>query len=160
MCVKNDGNTSPKNFSLNTIDEYVEVMKKVGQCIRINSSERFIDVNNKERLDICGAGRKSLSINPYGDVFPCNSLLIKCGNVRQQKIVDIWNNNLELKKIRNYTMDKVEGCQGCHHINYCSFCPGNALLETGNPLKKYSDACVANEARKKYIEGGKNDETT
>jgi len=154
ISARNNGDLSSKDYDIKSIEEAVEVMKKVGDNIRINSNgESFINTNreNIERVDICGAGRHGLSINPYGEVYPCNSLLIKCGDLRKQSIKEIWESSEELSKIRKYTMDQVEGCENCEHIKYCSFCPGSALLEKGSPLVKYEGACRANIARNMYI---------
>jgi len=140
VSARNDGDTAPTNFRINTVEKYAEVMNKVSKHIVVNCSDDLTS-DRKEGYSICGAGHHGLNINPFGEVYPCNALLICCGNVRKSSIKNIWNFSEELKRIRTFSMEKVEGCEGCEFINQCNFCPGSAMQETGNPLKKYFEAC-------------------
>lgn len=49
----------------------------------------------------CFAGSLSFFINPYGEVFPCESLRISMGNIKNRKLTEIWydekNNELRRK---------------------------------------------------------------
>lgn len=149
---RNDGDTAPLRFRLNTPEDYADVMIKVNRNIEIHCSGDYHLVRRNNNR-ICGAGYSAININPYGDVFPCNALLVKCGNIREQSLREIWEKSEELRRIRGFSMDDVEGCQNCKYINTCNFCPGSALNETGNALMKYSEACIISKA--KYIaEGG------
>ncbi len=144
---KNDGDTAPFQHRLKTAEDYADVMKLVNKHILIHCSNDYKQVRPDDGK-ICGAGNSSLNINPYGEVFPCNALLISCGNVREKSISDIWNNSVELDKIRNYTFDKIKGCENCEELTYCNFCPGSALIETGDSLTRYSEACILTNAKK------------
>src|SRR5207244_4074681 len=44
----------------------------------------------------CSAGHTACYISPYGDVYPCVQFPLPCGNVRQTKFVDIWQNSPQL----------------------------------------------------------------
>src|SRR5207248_2951508 len=46
----------------------------------------------------CGAGKASFSITPYGDVEPCNTMRMYCGNVREQPFLEIWNTSPAFKR--------------------------------------------------------------
>lgn len=143
---KNDGDIEPTQFRLDSPERYAEVMKKVNAHVEIHCSTDLKKIRD-DNGEICGAGRASVNINPYGDVFPCNSLLMKCGNLREASIKEIWKNSEVLKEVRKFTLSRVEGCEGCSDLGYCNFCPGSALTETGSPLKRYSEACTLTKAK-------------
>lgn len=144
---KNDGDLSPIEFRLKRIEDYVKVMKTVNENLEIHCSNNYKQLR-PDRGAICGAGRRSLNIDPYGNVFACNALLINCGNVREKPIRDIWEHSDALKQIRGFTVDRIKGCEGCPDLIYCNFCPGSAFTETGDPLQRYDEACTIKEAKK------------
>ncbi len=93
---------------------------------------------------ICAAGTTTYAINPYGDVFPCNQLLIPVGNVRERSFRSIWLDApspfLErLRKIRTFA--DLPHCAGCGLSYACRRCHGVAQLETGDFLGKSPLAC-------------------
>ena len=145
---KNDGDKQPLELRMTSVQEYAEVMRRLNNHIMINCSNALEISRKTVKNNICGAGSNSININPYGDVFPCNALLMKCGNIRESAILDIWEKSEVIQTIRSFTMEKVKGCQGCEHIVSCNFCPGSALVEKGNPLVKYEEACILSEAKK------------
>jgi len=144
---KNDGDMAPTALRLRNAEKYAEIMKKLDRHVFLSCAGDFISdvVNESDR--ICGAGAHALNINPYGEVFPCNSLLISCGNVRRQSIKDIWEGSEALEKIRGFRMSQLQGCENCSMKPKCVFCPGGAMQETGNPLMKYDEACAITEAK-------------
>jgi radical SAM protein with 4Fe4S-binding SPASM domain len=81
----------------------------------------------------CAAGMPNgyLTILPNGDVIPCMLLQTKLGNVKEESIIDIWNNSPILSKIRNRSL--LEGaCGKCSYKNKCSGCRGRAYEESEN----------------------------
>ncbi len=147
LTAKNDGDLSPFQYRLKTPEDYAKIMCVVNNNIVIHCSGDYKQIR-PDNGQICGAGSNSLNINPYGDVFPCNSLLINCGNIKEKSIKNIWENSTILKNIRQFTIDKVKGCENCDMLGFCNFCPGSALTETGDPLQKYSEACILTKAKK------------
>ena len=75
-------------------------------------------------------------------MLPCNSFNFPLGNIRKQLIDDIWNNSFSLHKLRECKVGDLPKCKECKYIDYCLFCPGMALLETGNMFQPYSEACL------------------
>lgn len=150
VSVKNDGDNLPKAFCLNDVNEYVKALQIIGQNIEMECQTTNIisDIDNTADYHICGAGKNILSINPYGEVFPCNSLMLVCGNLRDISIKDIWGKSDKLNQVRNFSMNMIKGCEKCSNRGYCGFCPGSAMMETGDPLMKYSEACAIAEAYK------------
>jgi radical SAM protein with 4Fe4S-binding SPASM domain len=71
----------------------------------------------------CGAGRLSLGIEANGDVKGCPSLPSKPyvgGNVRDQKLVDIWERAAPLRFTRDMTARDLRGfCKDCYYAEEC-----------------------------------------
>lgn len=104
---------------------------------------------------ICSAGLSGISIDPYGNVYACNTLRVKIGSILDSSIKDIWNNSNELKEIRAIRNRDRKQCMHCSHFDVCKFCPGIALVETGNMLKPYAEACTIAQAHSNaFKEGG------
>ena len=79
----------------------------------------------------CLAGLGVLFVAHQGDVFPCGYLPIKCGNVLEDKLSDIWYNNKDLARMRD--SDQLEGkCGICGYRQVCGGCRGRAYAATGN----------------------------
>lgn len=75
----------------------------------------------------CGAGSSILSVSPEGDVFPCQMLhheTLKCGNLREQTLEEIFHSSTVLKRFRQYSVDTIENCKKCP-IRY--ICGGGCL---------------------------------
>ena len=134
---KNDGDKTPCVYRVSSPNEIKKFFLKKQH--NINDMKPFSkrDINSS----ICGAAWSSISIDPYGNVFPCNSFNYLLGNIRRQKIGDIWNNSLSLHKLRKWRVSDLPKCKNCKYLDYCNFCPGMALLETGNMFQPYSEAC-------------------
>jgi len=71
----------------------------------------------------CGAGRLSLGIEANGDIKGCPSLPTRPyvgGNVREQKLVDIWERSKELRFMRDMTVAELSGfCKDCYYAAEC-----------------------------------------
>ncbi len=84
---------------------------------------------------ICGAGSSGLTIDPFGEVFPCVQWRRSMGNIRSSSIHEIWNNSSALDEVRTLsqaaktTMDRLgEAGEGTMH------CLGLSEELTGDPL--------------------------
>ena len=79
----------------------------------------------------CLAGLGVLFVGHQGDVFPCGYLPVKCGNVLEHKLSEIWYNNQDLAQMRN--SNALEGkCGVCGYRQVCGGCRGRAYAATGN----------------------------
>lgn len=76
------------------------------------------NIDNSEYI-ACGAGINNLGISSDGDVYPCIFLREKLGNLREDKLINIWNNNDTLKKLRER---KIEKCGTCKYKYSCGGC--------------------------------------
>jgi AdoMet-dependent heme synthase len=94
----------------------------------------------------CSAGHTSCYISPYGEFYPCVQFPLSCGNVRQQRFIDIWRQSERLKEIRSIRLKDLAGCSQCIHGSTCSRCPGLAFLE-GNMRGPSTSDCEKSFAR-------------
>jgi len=79
----------------------------------------------------CLAGLGVLFVGHQGDVFPCGYLPVKCGNMLEQKLSDIWYGSKDLARMRDSS--KLEGkCGVCGYREVCGGCRGRAYAGTGN----------------------------
>jgi radical SAM protein with 4Fe4S-binding SPASM domain len=89
----------------------------------------------------CSAGHNSCYISPYGDVFPCVQLPQAAGNLRQARFDDIWYHAPQLQRLRAIRESHLPVCSRCEIRSYCERCPGLALMEGGDLLGAYEQAC-------------------
>jgi MoaA/NifB/PqqE/SkfB family radical SAM enzyme len=89
----------------------------------------------------CGAGSAGIAVDPYGNVYPCVQWRRPVGNLHQQSIGEIWTSSAGLREVRELTtrakhvVDAYGPAGGL-----MSFCPGSAVMRTGDPLQVYPDA--------------------
>lgn len=109
--------------------EEIELMPSIRE---IYSNKRFIQKNSeKKRLDSprirCGAGKTTCSIDPMGNVFPCQSLHydeLTMGNLRTTAIESL---NYEIQML---SVDDIPVCSRCNVKYIC----GGGCLATGYAL--------------------------
>ena len=89
----------------------------------------------------CRAGQQSLSINPQGQVWPCNALPLPSGELRTHSFQEIWHGSAELAEVRDLTWAKLAECNVCELRQYCQRCHGMALVEQGKMAGPSLEAC-------------------
>ncbi len=89
----------------------------------------------------CGAGRRAVSIDPLGKVWPCSVLPIAAGDLRQQSFRDIWFGSPTLAEVRGLTWAKLAECNRCELRPYCTRCHAMALMEHGTMQGPSLEAC-------------------
>ncbi|MBQ6924403.1 MAG: radical SAM protein [Kiritimatiellae bacterium] len=81
---------------------------------------------------ICGMGLYTLTVRPNGNISPCIPHPMVLGNVTKDSLPDIWDNSLELNKLRQYRWRDVSAkCVTCEHSGFCMVCPGTSYAECG-----------------------------
>ena len=79
----------------------------------------------------CLAGLGVLFVGHQGDVFPCGYLPVKCGNILDSTITEIWDGSKVLAEICD--SNKLEGkCGVCGYRHVCGGCRARAYAATGN----------------------------
>ena len=66
--------------------------KNVKNWFRAYFTDGIIDyIDNKPRRLPCEAGRNMFLLDPFGDIYPCNMLNIKMGNIKEKSFGEIWH---------------------------------------------------------------------
>jgi radical SAM protein with 4Fe4S-binding SPASM domain len=74
----------------------------------------------------CGAGRFYCAISPEGQVQPCVFMPLVVGDLKTQKMEDIWMNSSVLKDLRN--RENLKGrCSKCEYKYVCGGCRARAF---------------------------------
>ncbi len=89
----------------------------------------------------CSLGRSIIGISPDGDIYPCPQLPYPLGNIQNDSIREIWEDEKRMAPFRMNSRKYVSPCKDCQIASYCSFCPGIAYLEHQNPRRAHIDAC-------------------
>jgi radical SAM protein with 4Fe4S-binding SPASM domain len=94
----------------------------------------------------CGAGRLYCSLSPQGDIHPCVFLPIKVGNVKNEKIEDVWLNSRIFNALRDRSNLKGS-CVKCHYKYVCGGCRARALVYNNDVLSS-DPGCILTEKAK------------
>jgi len=74
----------------------------------------------------CGAGRFYCAVSPEGNVQPCVFLPITVGNLKTEKLEDIWFNSSVFKDLRD--RENLKGrCGRCEFKYVCGGCRARAF---------------------------------
>jgi radical SAM protein with 4Fe4S-binding SPASM domain len=87
---------------------------------------------DKNKQKVCGAGSTNLTIDPFGNVFPCVQLRRKVGNIHDQSVHEIWHESSGLKDVRKLAERALEVAVAG---GLKQFCMGVNELRTGDALK-------------------------
>ena len=93
----------------------------------------------KEMLFKCGAGKNSFCINARGELYACAQLRIFPYDLSYGSLLEGIRH---FERIVNQLMPENMKCRSCTYIDYCRYCPGRFLLESGSmftPPKWYCE---------------------
>lgn len=139
---KSDGDMTPTQYRISESDLEI-IMEELDESINL--------LNKKDEGLPCPSIRNTMSIDCYGDVFPCNSFYFKVGNIYERTIFDIWNFSEGYKVLNAIHNRDLPKCQKCDLKQFCERCPGKALLEDGDLCGCSSlDRCMAQVYAKLY----------
>ena len=85
------------------LEQIRKLSKLDSKDLQVSIDDPILNVlNNIQSTEYiaCGAGINNLGISSEGDVYPCIFLREKIGNLKTDKLVDIWNNSITLKNLR------------------------------------------------------------
>ncbi|MBW2526603.1 MAG: radical SAM protein [Deltaproteobacteria bacterium] len=85
----------------------------------------------------CGAGASTVAVDPQGTVYPCHTLRIPVGSLRNESLRDIWAQSKKLQEIRGIKTEDLDECLSCEHRSHCNRCAGFAVAE-GLPITGHS----------------------
>lgn len=98
----------------------------------------------------CGAGSSSLTIDPYGNVYPCVQWRVPAGNLNERSLREIWTGSPVLTRVRETTASVGQSLApyGQENVAAMSFCPGMAQRAAGLPTLVYPAALARLEIRR------------
>jgi AdoMet-dependent heme synthase len=133
ITVKNDGDTSPVTLRI-TPKQLMQVLQDPVLNPDLGKREACESPGAREDLDDipCGASHNACYISAYGDVMPCVAMPIACGNVRDEPFAEIWHRSPEMLRVRSIRIRDLHTCASCAASRFCTRCPGQALVETGD----------------------------
>lgn len=100
----------------------------------------------------CGAARLYCGLEPNGDVQPCVFIPITIGNIRKDKIKELWRKSETLRVIRN--REKFTGCGKCEYRYVCGGCRARAYGYFGD-LAGPDPGCIHNTRYWEDLKSGK-----
>lgn len=100
--------------------------------------QRFLKEKNEP---VCHAGSAICFISANGNLNPCILFPLKLGNLKKEKLSDIWKNSNILKKFRKVKISDFINCKTCKFLEFCRLCPGINYLEEGDILKPAKIDC-------------------
>lgn len=133
ITAKNDGDTSPMALRI-TRRELAEVLQDPALNPSCGTAAPAVEGGVRADLDEvpCGASHNACYISAYGDVMPCVAMPLACGNVRDTPFAEIWHRSPEMLRVRSIRIRDLHTCSSCAASPFCTRCPGQALVETGD----------------------------
>jgi MoaA/NifB/PqqE/SkfB family radical SAM enzyme len=106
---------------------------------------------------VCGTGRSSFAIDPYGNIYPCVQWRRKVANIKEiGSLKEVWHTSPVLIDVRRAAVemaDKLRTLQQAGQSGgFCNFCLGVADLQTGDPMTYYPQAAKNAEFRQQAYE--------
>lgn len=168
-----DGAIAPMLMSSQNPAELIVAAMTEGFPIYIgDASNNYGEFKRDPKATVCAAGYSGLSVAADGNIYPCNSLPIKAGNLHEHDPLEIWHSALSNRKTitnvqrqnakpvddlsevtRNLSqwqdvrLENYQECGTHTRCNWCIKCPGMALMETGSALKPSTTNCRIANAR-------------
>jgi len=105
-------------------------------------------------LTSCGGVMSKMAVRADGVMVPCTQIShIELGRLNRDDLQEVWQNHLELKRLRerqSIPLSDFRFCKGCDYINYCTgSCPALAYTIIGEENHPSPDACL-----KRFFEKG------
>lgn len=115
------------------------------QGVRRGRSKPKIVPRSSLRRRQCGVGNGIVSIDPNGDVYPCQTLHLpelRCGNVFKTSLRQVLENSGMLKKMKRAVVDILPECNVCPVRYVCAGgCRAEAYTREGDFLARNRAMC-------------------
>ena len=129
-----------------TKDEYRQVYEQSRQFYQIQSrSEKKVIPRASLRRSHCGVGNGIVSVDPNGDVYPCQTLHLPeflCGNAFKSGLRNVLESSGVIKKMKQAAVDILPECSVCPVRYVCSGgCRSEAYTREGDFLARNKAMC-------------------
>lgn len=98
------------------------------------------ECSNKDKVHYthreCDAAKMRLRIDPDGNVVPCGLIRTVLGNIKTNKLKDIWVNNVSQEFINSEVFNLRKECIDCYFISFCSKCNAMYLFYPDWDMRK------------------------
>jgi radical SAM protein with 4Fe4S-binding SPASM domain len=160
---RDDGDKDP--LSLMASDEFLEKFWTSDEYERARKEPVPQPRNDGPGEAVCGTGRGSLAIDPYGNIYPCVQWRRKAGNIKElASLKDMWHTSPVLIEVRKTAVEIAQKVlKEAKNGGQCGFCAGVADVQMGDPTALYPQVLKNAEFRAKAYEawkarnGGKED---
>jgi len=132
------------------ISKYSVSTKQFGKLLR---EEDFAALTAKYLNDLpyCTGARTKIAISPQGDIYPCNMVQERLGNVLEKSIEDILNQSHKAKKFKNWERAQCKKCR----TKYCKKCQAFTKREKFDKIYCEFVKIADREVRRRIIEAEK-----
>lgn len=125
-------NNKKEKALLPTISEYRKTL--INKEVKLESIRKY-----------CGAGIGACSIDPEGNVYPCQSMHYPkfiYGNIFEKDLNELFENNISTTIREQYSVDKIEICKDCKLRYICGAgCRAATYKLEGDPMKYPKTLC-------------------
>lgn len=119
----NDGEL--KALTEENTKEYVEMLQDEHENIenaaaglRVENYRALQFLSSYSQPYICKAGEALVTVDEYGNIFPCRRLPLNCGNIRETTLSDVYFEHPVFKELRKHHC--ALKCSDCIHKESCS----------------------------------------
>lgn len=129
LAANNKKSVSSMGSNANRVDNSMPTQEEDS----IPTSKEDLQLQKKQ----CGAGSTTMTVDPYGSVYPCVQWRQPVGNLHVKSIIDIWTDSQSLRKIRSQLIElkNLNVQRGIN--NNVGFCAARAHQETGSSMNLY-----------------------
>jgi len=112
------------------------------------------DLEDYKTQPVCGVGIDNICMAANGKLYPCSGWQnYEIGDVRKERIKDIWETSEKLKFLRTITKSSFPQCLPCDAKDYCAMCLVRNFNENKGDMFKVSDHfCKVAHLNKKIVE--------
>ncbi len=144
---RDDGDTSP--LALQADREFLEKLWSP-EYADITHEEVPVPRNDTLVQANCGTGRSTVALDPYGNIYPCVQWRRSAGLITEvQDLRALWKESPVLNEVRRIALEIPKTTlKTCESGEFCSFCPGVAEVQTGDPRNIYPQVKMTSEIRK------------
>ncbi|MFH1024478.1 MAG: radical SAM protein [Planctomycetota bacterium] len=124
VTARHDGDPAPLNLRLGEdalLTLYRGPLRRLAPGPAAVTSENFA----------CNCARGNCAISATGDIYPCISVPLPAGNIREASFANLWKNSPVLKRIRRLGMEDFPSCRDCRILPWCIRDRGAAYLASG-----------------------------
>lgn len=122
-------NLAPSPEALRVAVQQIVALRAAGQPVKLGNCLPTCFASTDQAG--CLAGLAFFTVDPWGQVRPCNHATLNCGNLRQQSVAQIWHS----PAMEQWRHIQPEACQGCPALPTCrGGCRAESLVRGADPL--------------------------